>query len=43
MAGIKPTTTRIKYPWTNCYVERLNKSLLDEFYSVDIKKINSEE
>jgi hypothetical protein len=32
--GIKHTTTKVRHPWTNGYVERLNKTLLDEFYSV---------
>jgi len=31
---IKHTTTKAKHPWANGYVERLNKTLLDEFYSV---------
>ena len=35
---IKHTTTRVKHPWTNGYVERLNKTLLDEFYSVAFRK-----
>jgi len=36
--GIKHTTTKVKHPWTNGYVERLNKTLLDEFYSVAFRK-----
>jgi len=32
--GIKHTTTKVKHPWTNGYGERLNKTLLDEFYAV---------
>jgi len=36
--GIKHTTTKVKHPWTNGYVERLNKTLLDEFYSVAFGK-----
>jgi len=36
--GIKHTTTKVKHPWTNGYVERLNKTLLDEFYSVVFRK-----
>ena len=35
---IKHTTTKVKHPWTNGYVERLNKILLDEFYSVVFRK-----
>lgn len=36
--GIKHTTTKVKHPWTNGYVERLNKTLLDKFYSVAFRK-----
>jgi len=36
--GIKHTTTKVKHPWTNGYVERFNKTLLDEFYSVAFRK-----
>jgi len=36
--GINHTTTKVKHPWTNGYVERLNKTLLDEFYSVAFRK-----
>lgn len=36
--GIKHTTTKVKHPWTNGYVERLNKTLLDEFYSIALRK-----
>ena len=36
--GIKHTTTKVKHPWTNGYVERLNKTILDEFYSVAFRK-----
>ncbi|RIE17091.1 transposase [Candidatus Cryosericum septentrionale] len=32
--GIKHATTKVKHPWTNGYGERLNKTLLDEFYFV---------
>ena len=35
---IKHTTTKVKHPWTNGYVEKLNKTLLDEFYSVAFRK-----
>jgi hypothetical protein len=36
--GIKHTTTKGKHPWTNGYGERLNKTLLDEFYAVAFRK-----
>jgi len=36
--GTKHTTTKVRHPWTNGYVERLNKTLLDEFYSLAFKK-----
>jgi len=36
--GIKHTITRVKHSWTNGYVERLNKTFLDEFYSVAFRK-----
>jgi transposase InsO family protein len=36
--GLKHTTTKVKHPWTNGYVEMLNKTLLDEFYSVAFTK-----
>ncbi|MDI6839653.1 MAG: DDE-type integrase/transposase/recombinase [bacterium] len=29
--GVRHTTTKVRHPWTNGYVERLNKTLLDEF------------
>lgn len=35
---IKHTTTKVRHPWTNGYVERLNKTLLDEFYSLAFRK-----
>ena len=28
----------MKHPWTNGYVERLNQTILDEFYSVAFRK-----
>jgi len=36
--GIRHTTTKVRHPWTNGYVERLNKTLLDEFYSLTFRK-----
>jgi len=38
LLGVKHTTTKVRHPWTNGYVERLNKTLLDEFYSVAFRK-----
>lgn len=35
---IKHTTTKVRHSWTNGYVERLNKTLLDEFYSLVFRK-----
>ena len=35
---IEHTTTKVKHPWTNGYVEKLNKTLLDEFYAVAFRK-----
>ncbi|WP_119086655.1 hypothetical protein [Candidatus Cryosericum septentrionale] len=32
--GIKHATTKVQHPLTNGYGERLNKTLLDEFYAV---------
>jgi transposase InsO family protein len=36
--GINHTTTKVKHPWTNGYMERLNRSVLDEFYSGTSRK-----
>ncbi|MFH1612640.1 MAG: integrase core domain-containing protein [bacterium] len=36
--GIRHTTTKVRHPWTNGYVERLNKTILDEFYSLAFRK-----
>lgn len=36
--GIRQTFTKVKHPWTNGYVERLNETILDEFYSVAFRK-----
>jgi len=38
LLGIKHTTTKARHPWTNSYTERLNKALLDEFYSLAFRK-----
>jgi len=36
--GIKHATTKVQHPLTNGYGERLNKTLLDEFYAVAFRK-----
>lgn len=36
--GVRHTTTKVRHPWTNGYVERLNETLLDEFYSLAFRK-----
>ena len=36
--GIEHTTTKVRHPWTNGYVERLNEALLDEFYALAFRK-----
>ncbi|MFH1612820.1 MAG: IS481 family transposase [bacterium] len=36
--GIKHTTTKVRHPWTNGYVERLNETILNEFYSLAFRK-----
>jgi len=30
--------TKVRHPWTNGYAERLNQTILDEFYSVALRK-----
>ena len=37
-AEIMHSYTKVKHPWTNGYVERLNQTILDEFYSVAFRK-----
>jgi len=36
--GIKHATTKGKHPWTSGYGEKLNKTLVDEFYAVAFRK-----
>ena len=36
--NIRQTFTKTKHPWTNGYTERLNQTILDEFYSVMLRK-----
>jgi transposase InsO family protein len=36
--GIRHSYTKVKHPWTNGYSERLNQTILDEFYSVAFRK-----
>jgi transposase InsO family protein len=36
--GIKHRYTRVKHPWTNGFVERLNRTILEEFYQVALRK-----
>jgi len=36
--GIRHTTTKVKHLWTNGYVEKLNKTLVDKCYSVAFRK-----
>ena len=36
--GIKHRYTRVKHPWTNGFVERLNRTILEEFYQVALRR-----
>jgi len=36
--GINHRYTRVKHPWTNGFVERLNRTILEEFYQVALRK-----
>ncbi len=36
--NISQTFTRVRHPWTNGYAERLNQTILDEFYQVAFRK-----
>lgn len=36
--GIKHRYTKVKHPWTNGFVERLNRTILEEFYQVALRK-----
>ena len=35
---IRQSFTKTRHPWTNGYTERLNQTILDEFYSVALRK-----
>jgi len=36
--GIKHRYTKVKHPWTNGFAERLNRTILEEFYQVALRK-----
>jgi len=36
--GIKHCYTKVKHPWTNGFAERLNRTILEEFYQVALRK-----
>jgi transposase InsO family protein len=36
--GIQHRYTQVKHPWTNGFVERLNRTILEEFYQVALRK-----
>lgn len=36
--SIKHRYTRVKHPWTNGFVERLNRTILEEFHQVALRK-----
>lgn len=36
--GIKHRYTKVQHPWTNGFVERLNRTILEEFYQVELRK-----
>jgi len=36
--NIRKSFTRTKHPWTNAYTERLNQTILGQFYSVALRK-----
>lgn len=36
--GIKHRYTKVKHPWTNGFAERLNRTILEEFYQVTLRK-----
>ena len=38
LEGIKHCTTKVRSPWTNGFVERMNRTLLDECFRVDGRK-----
>jgi len=36
--SVSEKCTKVRHPWTNGYAERLNQTILDEFYSVVLRK-----
>jgi len=38
MEGIEHRTTKVKHPWTNGFVERMNRTLLDECFRIQGRK-----
>lgn len=36
--GIEHRYTKVKHPWTNGFAERLNRTILEEFYQVALRK-----
>jgi transposase InsO family protein len=36
--GIKHRYTQVRHPWTNGFAERLNRTILEEFYQVALRK-----
>jgi len=36
--GIQHRYTQVRHPWTNGFVERLNRTILEEFYQVTLRK-----
>jgi transposase InsO family protein len=36
--GIQHRYTQVRHPWTNGFAERLNRTLLEEFYQVNLRK-----
>jgi len=36
--GIRHRYTKVQHPWTNGFVERLNRTILEEFYQVVLRK-----
>lgn len=36
--GIQHRYTQVRHPWTNGFVERLNRTILEEFYQVALRK-----
>lgn len=36
--GIQHRYTQVRHPWTNGFAERLNRTILEEFYQVELRK-----